>query len=133
MNLVAAALADGPLCAHDLAPKVFLCYGHAWRLVKGMHELGMVHIAKWPLRRMPRATRVAAYALGAGKDAPKPKRLTQAQRQTRYKSKLRADADRLDIQLSKDRARKLKPTRDPLVAAMYGSAAARNIQGANHA
>jgi hypothetical protein len=133
MELVAAALAGGPLCVHDLAPNIFLCYGQAWRLIKDMHEQGMVHIAKWPLRRTPRATRVAAYAFGAGKDAPKPKRLTSAQRQARYKSKLRADPERLDIHLSKGRARKRKPTRDPLIAAMYGAPTVRATEGASHA
>lgn len=132
--LVAAALADGPLPVHALAPKIFLCYGHAWRLLKGMHEDGLVHIAKWPLHCTPRATRVPAYVMGPGKDAPKPKRRTQAQRQARYKARIRADGDRLDVFLSKNRAAKRKPRRDPLITAMFGAPAARaTTEGAPHA
>ena len=119
---ISAALRTGPLCAHDLAPKVFICFEQASRYLKFMHSLDLVHIAKWPLRCTPRATRVAAYAMGAGTDAKKPKRRTGQQRQARAKAKLRADAERFEFHLAKCRARKRKPARDPLVTAMFGGA-----------
>ena len=119
---ISAALQDGPLSAHDLAPKVFLCFEQARRYLRFMHAQGLVHIAKWPLRCTPRATRVAAYAMGAGADARKPKRRTGQQRQARAKAKLRADAERFEFHLAKCKARKHKTARDPLVAAMFGEA-----------
>ena len=128
---ITAVLQDGPLCAHDVAPKIFLCYGHTWRVLKFMHTLGLVHIAKWPLRCTPRATRVAAYAVGAGVDAKKPKRRTGQQRQARAKAKLRADAERFEFHLAKCRARKRKPARDPLVAAMFGIVVTEVAHGAH--
>ncbi|KQQ40444.1 hypothetical protein ASF61_06735 [Duganella sp. Leaf126] len=118
---ITAALQAGPLCAHDLAPKVFLCFEQARRYLQFMQAQGLAHIAKWPLRCTPRATRVAAYALGGGADAKKPARRTGQQRQARAKAKLRADAERYEFHLAKCRARKRKAARDPLVAAMFGS------------
>jgi len=132
MELVAAALADGPLCVHDLAPKIFLCYGHTWRLLKDMHEAGMVHVAKWPKRGTRRIYRVAAYAFGPGKDAKKPGPLTGAKKQARCRAKMRADDDRYDLHKAKDRAAKRKPRRDPLITAMFGAPAGRAVEGASH-
>jgi hypothetical protein len=129
-GLVIAALQAGPLSAHDLAPKIFLCYGHAWRVLKLMHQQGLVHIAKWPLRRTNRCTRVAAYAAGPGKDAKKPAALTGPQKQARCRHKARQDGDRYALIRAKDRARKRKPARDPLVAAMFGALAAQEVRHA---
>lgn len=133
LEQIAAALQAGPLCAHDLAPKAFLCFEQTRRYLQFMHGEGLVHIEKWPIRRTPRETRVAAYELGPGKDAPKPKRLTPQKRQARYKARIRADGDRLDVFLSKNRAAKRKPRRDPLITAMFGAPAARTTEGAPHA
>ena len=133
IGLVADALAAGPLSVHQLAPKIFLCYAQAWRLLKGMHEQRLAHVAKWVVHSTPRETRVAAYAMGPGKDVPKPKRLKPQQRQARYKARIRADADRLDVFLAKNRARKRKPARDPLITAMFGAPAARaTTEGVSH-
>jgi hypothetical protein len=74
MEQITAALEAGPLCAHDLAPKVFICFEQARRYLQFMHGLGLTHIAKWPLRRTPRATRVAAYALGPARTPSSPNR-----------------------------------------------------------
>ena len=133
MEQIAAALAAGPLCAHDLAPRVLLCFEQARRYLQFMRGQGLVHISKWPLRRTPRATRVAAYALGTGKDAPRPEPLTQAQRQKRSTHKARQDGNRYALIRAKDRARKRKPVRDPLVAAMFGAPATRTTEGASNA
>ena len=134
VGLIEAALADVPLCAHDLAPKVFLCFEQARRYLQFMHGEGLVHVAKWPLRRTPRATRVAAFALGPGKDAPQPLPLTRAQRQKRSTHKARQDGDRYALIRAKDRARKRKPRRDPLITAMFGApAACTTTEGVPHA
>lgn len=125
MGLIAAALADGPLSAHDLAPRVFLCFEQARRYLQFMHGQDLVHVARWPLRRTPRATRVAAYALGPGRDVPKPAALTGPQKQARSRHKARQDGDRYALIRAKDRARKRKPVRDPLITAMFGAPAAR--------
>lgn len=134
MEQIAAALQAGPMCAHDLAPKVFLCFEQARRYLQFMHGQGQVHIAKWTLRRTPRATRVAAYAAGPGQDAPRPEALTNAQRQRRSIHSARQDGNRYALIRAKDRARKLKPTRDPLITAMFGAPAARaTTEGVSHA
>jgi hypothetical protein len=121
--IITAALQAGPLCAHDLAPKVFLCFEQTRRYLQFMHGQGLVRIAKWPVRRTPRATCVAAYAFGGGIDAKKPEPLTGKQRQARAKAKLRGDGLRYEVHKARCRARKLKPIRDPLVAAMFGAPA----------
>jgi hypothetical protein len=122
---ITAALQAGPLCAHDLAPKIFLCYGHAWRYLKFMHQQHLVYIAKWTLRRAGNESHVACYRLGSRKDASRPAAMTDAQKQAAYKVRLRADEDRHELARAKDRARKRKVVRDPLVMAMFGAPAAR--------
>lgn len=129
---ITAVLQDGPLCAHDLAPKVFLCFEQTRRYLQFMHDLGLTHIAKWPMRRTPRATRVSAYALGAGVDAKMPARLTGAQKQARSLNKARQDGDRYALIRAKDRARKRKPARDSLVAAMFGAAPKKEVTHGAH-
>lgn len=132
IGLTIAALQAGPLSAHDLAPKIYLCYGHAWRVLRLMHQQGLVHIAKWPLRRTPRCTRVAAYAAGPGKDAKKPPALTGPQKQARSINKARQNGDRYALIRAKDRARKRKLVRDPMVAAMFGAAPTREVTHGSH-
>lgn len=132
ISLIEAVLAEGYLCAHDLAPKVFLCYAQTWRYLKALHGLRRIHIAKWKMRREARVYPVACFALGEGKDAKKPKRLTGQQRQARSRAKMRADADRYDLHLAKGRAAKRKPARDPLVEAMFGSAMPVEVRHGAH-
>jgi len=133
IRLIMSALAACPLCAHDLAPKVFLCYAQAWRYLKELHDLGQVHIAKWALRRTEsRVYHVACYAAGPGRDAKQPPRLTSAQRQARSRAKIRADDDRYDLFKAKNRASKRKPARDPLVAAMFGAPAQQEARDGAH-
>lgn len=128
IELVRKALASGPLCTHDLAPLIFLSYGHAWRLVKFMHEQRLIYIRKWQRRHTSRVYYVASYMFGAGMDAQQPSPLTGAQKQARCIHKARQNGDKYALIRAKDRACKRKIVRDPLVSAMFGSPVLREVR-----
>lgn len=121
------ALHGRALTVEQLASAIGLCRTQAGRYAQELHAAGTIHIAKWTIQVSGRATRLPVYAAGAGRDKPRPAVLTPAQRQAAYKARLRRDVDRAQLARAKDRARKRKPVRDPLVVAMFGAGAARGV------
>lgn len=122
---ITAVLASQALTARDLAPLVFLSIEQTRRYLVQMHLDGNVRIARWAVQTTGRETRLPAYRAGAGRDAPRPAVLTSAQRQIKHMARVRRDEDRYDLHKARNRARKLKKARDPLVAALFGAARAR--------
>ena len=120
---ITAVLASQALTARDLAPLVFLS-------IEQPHRAGTVRIARWAVQAIGRETRLPAYKAGAGRDAPRPAVLTSAQRQIKHMARVRRDEDRYELHKARNRARKLKKVRDPLVSALFGAARA---QEASHA
>ena len=126
---ITAALASQALTARDLAPLVFLSIEQTRRYLVQMHLDGDVRIARWAVQTTGRETRLPAYRAGAGRDAPRPAVLTSAQRQINHMARVRRDEDRHELHKARNRARKLKKVRDPLVAALFG--APRAQEGGN--
>ena len=124
---IAAALASQALTARDLAPLVFLSVEQTRRYLVQMHLGGTVRIARWVVQATGRETRLPAYRPGAGRDAPRPAVLTPAQRQVKHIARVRLDEDRYELHKARNRARKLKKVRDPLVAALFGAARAQEV------
>ncbi|MDZ5633961.1 hypothetical protein [Janthinobacterium sp. GMG1] len=122
---ITAALASQALSARDLAPLVFLSVEQTRRYLVQMHLDGAVRIARWAVQATGRETRLPAYRAGAGRDAPRPAVLTSAQRQIKHVARVRRDEDRYELHKARNRARKLKTVRDPLVAALFGAARAQ--------
>lgn len=127
---IITVLCDQALTVRDLAVQVFLSPEQARRYVVQLHASGVLRIARWATQSSGRATRLPVYAYkdGAGRDAKRPAQLSGAQRQARHIARVRSDADRYDTHKARNRARKLKPARDPLVAAMFGAAGAQEVQ-----
>lgn len=125
---ITAVLRDQALTIRDLAARVFLEYEQTRRYVAHLHAHGTVHIARWTVQATGRETRLPVYKLGAGRDAPRPARLTGTQRQANHILRIRDDADLYDRHKARSRARKLKPGRDPLVAALFGAARVREAR-----
>ena len=125
---ITAALRDQALTIRDLAPLVFLSVEQTRRYLVQMHLDGTVRIARWAVQATGRETRLPAYRAGAGRDAPRPAVLTSAQRQVKHMARVRRDEDRYEMHKARNRARKLKTSRDPLVAALFGAARAQEAR-----
>lgn len=117
-----------PLAAVDIAAALGVAATTVQRIVDNLHESGKCHVGEW--RRAVRGSFVAIYYLGDGEDAPcRLKKLTQAQKDKRYKRKMKNDPElsaRFDARAAKGRARywekKAATVRDPMLAAMFGPA-----------
>ncbi len=125
---ITAVLVSQALTARELAPLVFLSVEQTRRYLVQMHLDGTVRIARWAVQATGRETRLPAYRAGPGHDAPRPAVLTSAQRQIKHMARVRRDEDRYELHKARNRARKLKTARDPLVAALFGAARAQEAR-----
>ena len=125
---ITAVLASQALTARELAPRVFLSAEQTRRYLVQMHHDGAVRIARWAVQATGRETRLPAYRAGDGRDAPRPAVLTSAQRQIKHMARVRRDEDRYELHKARNRARKLKSVRDPLVAALFGAVRAQEAR-----
>jgi hypothetical protein len=98
-----------------VAAKVFCTERSAQILINKLRVQGDVHIQEW---RRSGNVLVAVYRHGIGSDAVKPKPLTAQERLKRWRSK--ESLDDHAFRMAKERAKKWKIKRDPLVAALFG-------------
>jgi hypothetical protein len=101
--------------APEVAAKVFCTERSAQILINKLRSNNEVHIQEW---RRSGNVLVAVYRHGIGTDAVKPKPMTSQERLKRWRSK--ESLDDHAFRMAKERARKWKIKRDPLVAAFYG-------------
>jgi len=102
--------------APEVAAKVFCTERSAQILINKLRANNEVHIQEW---RRSGNVLVAVYRHGIGTDAEKPKPMTSQERLKRWRSK--ESLDDHAFRMAKERAKKWKIKRDPLVAAFYGS------------
>jgi len=103
--------------APEVAAKVYCTERSAQILINKLRKQGVVHIQEW--RRSVNVL-VAVYRHGIGTDAVKPKPMTSQERLKRWRSK--ESLDDHAFRMAKERAKKWKIKRDPLVAALFGDA-----------
>jgi hypothetical protein len=103
--------------APETAAKVYCTERSAQILINKLRKQGVVHIQEW---RRSGNVWVAVYRYGIGTDAAKPKPLTAQERLKRWRSK--ESLDDHAFRMAKERAKKWKIKRDPLVAALFGEA-----------
>jgi len=101
--------------APEVATKVYCTERSAQILINRLRQQGVVHIQEW---RRSGNVMVAVYRHGIGTDAAKPKPLTAQERLKRWRAK--ESLDDHAFRMAKERAKKWKIKRDPLVAAFYG-------------
>lgn len=91
----------------SLAERAIMSVGRAQIILKKLHEAGSVRIVGWK-RPQGSGALAAIWAWGKGADAPRPAKLTNAERCRRYQAALRA-------RLGKDytAVRKAQETRVP--------------------
>jgi len=102
--------------APEVAAKVYCTERSAQILINKLRQQGVVHIQEW---RRSGNVLVAVYRHGIGTDAVKPPPLTPMERLRRFRE--RESLDDKAFRLARERGKRLKPRRDPLVAMFYGS------------
>ena len=103
--------------APEVAAKVYCTERSAQILINKLRQQGVVHIQEW---RRSGNVLVAVYRHGIGTDAVKPPPMTPAERLKRWRSKETLDDHA--FRMARERAKKWKIKRDPLVAALFGEA-----------
>jgi hypothetical protein len=101
--------------APEMAAKVYCTERSAQILINKLRKQGVVHIQEW---RRSGNVLVAVYRYGIGTDAVKPAPMTPAERLKRWRSK--ESLDDHAFRMARERAKKWKIKRDPLVAALFG-------------
>lgn len=103
------------MTAHEVAAKVYCTQRSAQILIARLRKSGLVYISEW--RRIGNVP-VAVYSYGIGSDATRPKPLTPRERLVKWRAK--ESLDDHAFRMARERAKKWKIKRDPLVAAFYG-------------
>ena len=88
----------------------------AQQLLAKLRRQGLVYRSGW--RRQPDGI-AAVFTAGIGVDAPKPPRATDQQRKQRQRAA--ETGEEKDFRKARERASKIKPRRDPLIEAFFGS------------
>ena len=101
--------------APEVATKVYCTERSAQVLINRLRQQGVVHIQEW---RRSDDVWVAVYRYGIGTDAAKPKPMTAQERLKRWRAK--ESLDDHAFRMARERAKKWKIKRDPLVAALFG-------------
>jgi hypothetical protein len=101
--------------APEVATKVYCTERSAQILINRLRQQGVVHIQEW---RRSGNVLVAVYRYGIGSDAAKPKPMTAQERLKRWRAK--ESLDDHAFRMARERAKKWKIKRDPLVAALFG-------------
>jgi hypothetical protein len=114
---IVALLQRAGCTAPEVAAKVFCTERSAQIIINKLRVQGDVHIQEW---RRSGNVLVAVYRHGIGSDAVKPKPLTAQERLKRWRAK--ESLDDHAFRMAKERAKKWKIKRDPLVAALFGEA-----------
>jgi hypothetical protein len=88
----------------------------AQELLAKLKRKGLVYRSGW--RRQADGI-AAVFSAGIGTDAPKPPRATDQERQIRSRAK--ETQEEKEFRQARERAKKIKPRRDPLIEAFFGS------------
>lgn len=88
----------------------------AQELLANMRRKGLVHRSGW---RRQKDGIAALFKAGAGVDAPKPQRATSAERVRKLRA--RETQEDKEFRQARERAKSIKPRRDPMIAAFYGA------------
>jgi hypothetical protein len=108
-------LQDRPMNCKDMAAEVHCHVRTASRVLREMHEDGLLHVQSW---QRSQGAHLPVYAFGPGEDAPKLPSLTDKERKARVKGKVSVE-DR-DFENARRRQLRRKIKIDPLTAAFFG-------------
>lgn len=106
--MIEAAIKNKPLTACEIAKEICICHQSALSYIRvllgdnpkrGKH----IRVASW--RDITPHNRVALYRWGGGRNVPKPKRMTKAEAQRRFRAKIKSDKVENEIFLARNRAK----------------------------
>lgn len=118
---VRAAIAEAPRTQSQVRRKTGLSQATVSRCLAELRERRDAHVSSWWQHPNGGPTTMT-YSAGPGRDAPKPRVLTDTERTNRHRAQLRASGDWEDRK-AKQRAtrwagRQVRP--DPLISAFFG-------------
>jgi len=87
----------------------------AQELLAKMKRKGLIYRSGW--RRQPDGI-AAVFRAGIGVDAPKPPRASDVER--KKKSRAKETQEDKEFRQAREKAKSIKPRRDPMIAAFYG-------------
>ena len=87
----------------------------AQELLAKMRRKGLIYRSGW--RRQPDGI-AAVFRAGIGIDAPRPPRVTDTER--KKKSRAKETQEDKEFRQAREKAKSIKPRRDPMIAAFYG-------------
>jgi len=87
----------------------------AQELLAKMRRKGLIYRSGW--RRQPDGI-AAVFRAGIGIDAPRPPRVTDTER--KKKSRAKETQEEKEFRQAREKAKSIKPRRDPMISAFYG-------------
>lgn len=100
------ALAHKPMNAHEIAAAIGMCVPRAEDYLVMMKDRSEIHIKCWKPPSAGKQQRIAHYKLGKGRNAPKPKPYTPAERMALRRERVRQDEELYLVSLDKGRTHK---------------------------
>ena len=117
------AITNIGLTSSEVAETIHCTERSARLLINRLRKQNLVHIQEWT-RSEVRGLPVAVYRYGIGIDAIKPMPVSVNDRVRKWRRK--ESLDDKAFRQARDRGRKVKIRRDPLVAAFYGASKPSN-------
>jgi chromosome condensin MukBEF MukE localization factor len=103
--------------AVELASLLYCTIRSSRGMIQRLRQSGSVYIFGW--KKSGVNSWAAMYRYGIGVDAEKPRPLTSNERVLKFRSK--ETIDDKTVRLARQRGKRFKPRRDPLVAMFYGN------------
>lgn len=118
---ILAALAEKPMTAGQLGAHLGISKSHLCHVInsklRAPGQPKQVYIRKYVKQAN---VRPMLYDVGNRPDAKRPAPITQAEKSRRARVRMRADEDKREAMLKKDRFRKIQPKADPFMAQFAG-------------
>ncbi|NDI85103.1 hypothetical protein [Undibacterium crateris] len=108
-----------------------ICISRRWATgyISFLRANKQIHIISWSHIGQKHDLYQPAFIVGSGADAAKPRAMTGAEKSRKYRNRLKQDADRFDAFNARRRAMRIKPRRDQMVSAFFGSQQSDFLKG----
>ncbi len=104
VQAIKAALADGILNAHQISERIFLCLARTEDYLAELKAEGAIHIKRYSPPASGKQQPIAHYALGKGRNAPKPRPMSNNRKSALARARIYRDEDRHEAFKARGRA-----------------------------
>lgn len=119
--MIEHALSEMPMDAYQLASAAFGALHTTREYLDYLHSEKKIHIVRWHIREGKQNRLFPLFVWGFGRDKKRPsKKEIHAKRQHQRWIELKTDKDRYELYLDRQRAKRLKPYADPMIALTAG-------------